>query len=79
VPRLPPGFGDGLLSLDSEYLLMRGAAGWYLRTPGGTVRTDLPHSYLVAGSTDSAGTAWVITIRGRIYSSTDATHWAAQP
>jgi hypothetical protein len=80
VLRLPRQVGGGVYPLDAEHLLVQANRGWIVAEPGGTVLTDLPRRAAVYHvSSQADGTSWLVTIGGRVYSSTDAVHWTLQP
>jgi hypothetical protein len=80
VLRLPGRVVGGIFPLDAEHLLGQARAGWYVTEPGGSVRTDLPsRTQVLDVSSTTSGTSWMVTLRGRVYSSTAALHWTPQP
>jgi enamine deaminase RidA (YjgF/YER057c/UK114 family) len=71
--RLPHHLTGGMYPLDAEHLLVEANRRWYIAEPGGTGPTDLPRRAEVSDvSTEADGTKRLVTIGGRVYSSTDA-------
>jgi hypothetical protein len=80
VPRLPRHLLGGIFPLDAEHLLVFARGGWFVAEPGGTSPTDLPRRTQVFDvSSTTSGTWWLVTLGGRIFSSTDGAHWSLQP
>jgi hypothetical protein len=79
VPRLPRHISGGMYPLDAERVLVEAPGGWFIAEPGGTGLTDLPRrSDVFDVSSEADGTSWLVTIGGRVYSSTNALHWTLQ-